>query len=201
MCLAEALYHIIITGAIFVDEVGSDDEYDPITKKKTKKGKNTPISQTGAARVNLYTLSENYDHLLSQSFDASFHDSGLGIAGTSSSQAAFGFDDDFLGGMDAENEIGDELARELGAEWGLFPEHRASRYRILCIYITMNDPLMPSFSIEKNPDQPDIALGHAVEPDTAVESVTNWRADGDIDIPMVHIFSPPTSPKAIIPFV
>ena len=100
----------------------SDGEYDPTTKKKRKtnvKSKETPVSRLDAGRGNnTYTLEENYDHLLSVSFDASFHDSGFGRMGASSSQAGFGFEDDFLGAVDAENDIGDELARELGADWG-----------------------------------------------------------------------------------
>ncbi|TCD71548.1 hypothetical protein EIP91_008929 [Steccherinum ochraceum] len=102
------------------DESESDEEYDPVTKKKKKKGKrkDTSLSQVGAGRGNLHTLDENYEYLLSGSFDVSFDATGLGMVGTSSSQAGFAFEDDFLGAMDVGNDIGDELARELGADWG-----------------------------------------------------------------------------------
>ncbi|THH34077.1 hypothetical protein EUX98_g105 [Antrodiella citrinella] len=104
----------------------SDDEYDPTSKKtRKKKDKETPLSHIGPARGDLHTLKENYDYLLSQTFDVSFNESGLGVAGASSSQAGFGFDDDFLVGVDAGPDIGDELARELGDGWGVFPEDRA----------------------------------------------------------------------------
>lgn len=100
------------------DAAESDEEYDPKKKKGKKRARETPISQLDPGRGNLYTLDEDHNHLLSASFDASFNDSGLGILGASSSQAGFGFEDDFLGGMDAANDIGDELARELGLDWG-----------------------------------------------------------------------------------
>ncbi|KAH8100703.1 Rec8 like protein-domain-containing protein [Cristinia sonorae] len=110
-------------------ESESDGEYDPINKKKKDKkkdkAKEPALSHTGAARGNLHTLEENYDYLLSASFDASFHDTGFGVVGASSSQAGFGFEEDFLGGMDAENDIAEELARELGAGWGAFNDDRA----------------------------------------------------------------------------
>lgn len=105
----------------------SDEEYDPSAKRKRKKASDAPLSQLGPARGNVHTLDENYDHLLSMALDASFNESGLGIAGTSSSQAGFGFEDDFFGGIDTINDIGDELARELGDGWGALPEDREGR--------------------------------------------------------------------------
>lgn len=74
----------------------------------------------------MHTLTEHHDHLLSTSFDLSFHGSADPGADPSSSQAgAFGFHDDmFLGdGIDLGDDfgagIGDDLARELGEGWGV----------------------------------------------------------------------------------
>jgi meiotic recombination protein REC8, fungi type len=75
----------------------------------------------GNARGDTHTLKENHDLILSASFDNSFKNEGFGgIAPSSSQFGGFGFDDDFLGGLDnvGVGDIGDELAQELGEGWG-----------------------------------------------------------------------------------
>lgn len=73
----------------------------------------------------MHTLTEHHDHLLSASFDLSYHGSGVGGLDPSSSQADinFGFNDndDFFApsdGLDIGG-LADELARELG--WAASP--------------------------------------------------------------------------------
>ena len=75
------------------------------------------------ARV-LHTLDEDHNHLLAAAFEASLSGSTQGGAGLDPSSSAvgdFGLDDSVFAfpegasGMD----IGDELARELGEDWGI----------------------------------------------------------------------------------
>lgn len=77
------------------------------------------------ARAERYTLLEHHEHLLSASFDLSYHGSG-GDPGHSSSQvdADFGFDTIFSNlPLDDLGGLGDELEKELG--WG--PSQAANR--------------------------------------------------------------------------
>lgn len=73
----------------------------------------------------MHTLDEHNDFFTS-SFDASFGADGVGGLGPSSSQAGVGLDDNFLDGFDIAGGIGDELAKELGEEWGIFAQQPAS---------------------------------------------------------------------------
>lgn len=97
----------------------ADDDFDPKTKRNKQKA---PTSlRTEVARGEIHTLTEHHEHLLSASFDLSYHGSG-GDPGHSSSQvdADFGFDINFLNppsdGLLDFGGLGDELERELG--WG-----------------------------------------------------------------------------------
>ena len=74
----------------------------------------------GNPRGDTHTLKENHDLILSASVDNSFRNEGFGGIAPSSSQfgGGFGFDDDFLAGLDGGADIGDELAKELGEGWG-----------------------------------------------------------------------------------
>ena len=109
---------------------GSDDEFDPQSKKPKSKGKQ---KQNGApssiipehARA-LHTLEEDHKYLLAAAFEGSVSGScqgGVGFEPSSSViDGGFAFDDDVFAlpaGADVAD-IGDELARELGEGWGGF---------------------------------------------------------------------------------
>lgn len=97
----------------------SDEEYGTQKTSKARKGKEAPVSAVGNARGESHTLKENHDLILSASFDNSFRNEGFGgFAPSSSHYGGFGFEDDFLGGLDNAGDIGDELAKELGEGWG-----------------------------------------------------------------------------------
>ncbi|KAI0094873.1 Rec8 like protein-domain-containing protein [Irpex rosettiformis] len=102
----------------------NDDEDEFGVKKKGKKksrAKASSISQVEHARADLHTLQEHTDFLLSSSFDASFGIDGFGGLIPSSSQLGgyMGFEDNFLEGLDIGDDIGAELAKELGDGWGM----------------------------------------------------------------------------------
>ncbi|TFY62923.1 hypothetical protein EVJ58_g3563 [Rhodofomes roseus] len=66
-------------------------------------------------------LDEHHEHLLSQSFDASFSGTGFGAPMPASQmEGGLAFSDDVFGLHDGTDlgDIGDELARELGEGWG-----------------------------------------------------------------------------------
>ncbi|PSS37763.1 hypothetical protein PHLCEN_2v456 [Hermanssonia centrifuga] len=97
----------------------SDDEFDP-TKKRSKKNPKTKARSSSMVenpRQGLHTLNENHGYLFSSSFDAPVGNVG-GLVPSSSQYGGFGFDDNFIEPLD---EIGDELARELGEGWGASP--------------------------------------------------------------------------------
>ena len=108
------------------EEDDDDDEFDPAAKKskgKQKAREKPPSLISENVRANLHTLDEHHDHLLSQSFDASFSATGLGgPLSASQMEAGFQFSDDVFGmhdGLDlGGGDIGDELAKELGEGWG-----------------------------------------------------------------------------------
>lgn len=68
----------------------------------------------------MHTLEENHDIFLAGSLDTSFGGGDFGGIVPSSSQfgGGFGLRDNFLDGMELGGDIGDELAQELGADWG-----------------------------------------------------------------------------------
>lgn len=77
----------------------------------------------------LHTLQEHNDFMLSSSFDASFGADGFGGLVPSSSQVGgYGYDDNFLEGLDIGADIGAELAKELGDGWGMPADHPGSEY-------------------------------------------------------------------------
>ncbi|KAI0335243.1 hypothetical protein GY45DRAFT_1268246 [Cubamyces sp. BRFM 1775] len=108
----------------------SDEDYDPKSKRAKSKGKQKQKDAPSSAIVEharaLHTLDEHHDHLFTGSHSDS-HRGGAPGDGVdpSSSQFdggfGFGFDDNVFalpegaGGAD----IGDELARELGEDWGV----------------------------------------------------------------------------------
>ncbi|KAG7450531.1 uncharacterized protein BT62DRAFT_520092 [Guyanagaster necrorhizus] len=104
-----------------------DAEYNP--NGKPLKPKSKPSKPSSAAipedvRAELCTLKENYDHLLSTSFDLSFNGNAPGLSqDPSSSQVDGGFMNDpfFSDGADLGGLLGDELAKELGEGWGATP--------------------------------------------------------------------------------
>ncbi|KAJ6509522.1 Rec8 like protein-domain-containing protein [Mycena vitilis] len=103
--------------------VESDDEFDPKSKSK-KLIRKTKVPQAAEdPRADMYTLKEHHDHLLPNLFDLS---SNGADPASSSSQMGGGFalDDIFLDapdGLDIGEGLGDDLAKELGEGWGMFP--------------------------------------------------------------------------------
>lgn len=101
-------------------ENDSDSDYHP-TAMKTKGKVTTSTLPPNAEflRAAAYTLPENHDFVLANSFDESF--GGSRTTRLSSAQTGgFGFDDTF-DGLDIEEGIGDDLVRELGEGWGANP--------------------------------------------------------------------------------
>jgi len=102
-----------------------DEEFDPTQKKKKSKTVQKDVAEPETVRKELHTLEEHHEHLLSASFDLSFHASanGGGAGDPSSSQVdgAFGDFFPFSDGLDVGDGLGlgDDLARELG--WAVSP--------------------------------------------------------------------------------
>jgi hypothetical protein len=106
------------------EEVESEDEFDPKAKSKKSSRKNKAPQPAEEPRADRYTLQEHHDHLLSNSFDLSF--SGNGVDPLSSQNGGFALDDIFLAatdGLDIGEGLGDDLAKELGEGWGVFPDN------------------------------------------------------------------------------
>ena len=110
-----------------IEDNGDDDDFGA-KKKGSKKVRPKPSSASQAkhARDDLHTLQEHNDFLLSSSFDASLVMDGFGGLVPSSSQV--GGYDNFLEGLDIGDDIGAELAKELGDGWGMSAEPSASEY-------------------------------------------------------------------------
>ncbi|KAJ7169912.1 Rec8 like protein-domain-containing protein [Mycena filopes] len=111
-----------VTPSAALEEPESDDEFHPKSKSKKANRKNKAPQPAEDPRADMYTLKEHHDHLLSNSFDVSFHGHD-----PSSSQIGGGFalDDVFLAASDAldvGDGLGDDLAKELGEGWGSFPD-------------------------------------------------------------------------------
>ncbi|KAJ6575101.1 hypothetical protein B0H19DRAFT_1254715 [Mycena capillaripes] len=107
------------------DEVETDDEFNPKSKSKKPSRKNKAPQPAEDPRADMYTLKEHHDHLLSNSFDLSFNGNGIN---PSSSQTGgdFALDDIFLDasdGLDVGAGLDDDLAKELGEGWGIFPDN------------------------------------------------------------------------------
>ncbi|KAJ7293565.1 hypothetical protein C8J57DRAFT_1269366 [Mycena rebaudengoi] len=108
-----------------LEEAEDDDEFKPKAKEKKTNRKVKAPRPAEDARADMHTLKEHHDHLLSNSFDLSFHGNGVGME-PSSSQAggAFALDDMFLAAsdiLDLSGGLGDDLAMELGEGWGIAP--------------------------------------------------------------------------------
>ena len=109
-------------------EDGSDDDYDPRFKKPKPKSKpkdqDVPLSAAAEHGRALHTLDEPHGHMLFRALDGSSiagSARGAPLPDLSSSilDGGFGFDDVFALSADAAGaDIGDELARELGEDWG-----------------------------------------------------------------------------------
>lgn len=107
---------------------GSDDEFDPKSKKPKSKGKqrqnDAPSSIIPEHARALHTLEEDHNYLLAAAFEGSLSGSGQGGAGFEPSSSVidggFAFDDDVFALPEGAGvaDIGDELARELGEGWG-----------------------------------------------------------------------------------
>ncbi|KAI0669869.1 Rec8 like protein-domain-containing protein [Trametes maxima] len=111
------------------EDNASDEDFDPKSKKAKSKGKqkqkDAPPSSVIIENARaLHTLDEHHNLLLSNAFGESIGGSAAG-AGPSSSAFDGGFDlgfDDNVFALPAgagEADIGDELARELGEDWGV----------------------------------------------------------------------------------
>ncbi|KAJ6604638.1 hypothetical protein DFH09DRAFT_316557 [Mycena vulgaris] len=116
--------YLNIGGQPQLEEVESEDEFDPKVKSKKSSRKIKAPQPAEDLRADIYTLKEHHDHLLSNSFDLSFDANG-GVMDPSSSQMSGGFalDDVFMAASDALDigeGLGDDLAKELGEGWGLF---------------------------------------------------------------------------------
>ncbi|KAJ6621737.1 hypothetical protein B0H10DRAFT_2017274 [Mycena sp. CBHHK59/15] len=112
-----------------LEEEDADDVFDPKAKEKklNRKPKAPRPVDSENGRADMYTLKEHHDHLLSNSFDLSFNGNVAGMD-PSSSQAGGGFamDDMFLAAsdvLDIVDGLGDDLAKELGDGWGIFPDN------------------------------------------------------------------------------
>lgn len=109
--------HQSIGDASRTADVDNDSDFNPQTKHKTQASLRTEV-----ARGEMHTLTEHHEHLLSASFDLSYHGSG-GDPGPSSSQldTYLGLDSNFLKPPSDElldfGGLADELEKELG--WGL----------------------------------------------------------------------------------
>ncbi|KAF7306915.1 RAD21/Rec8 N-terminal domain protein [Mycena indigotica] len=111
---------------VTLQEDDAEDEFNPNTKskKQSRKAKaSQPVEEHRG--LDLHTLREDHEHLLSNSFELSF----ISNAGKdpSSSQAGGGFamDDMFLSASDQlgiGEGLGDDLMKELGEGWGAFPD-------------------------------------------------------------------------------
>lgn len=107
---------------------GSDNEFDPKSKKPKSKGKqkqnDAPSSIIREQARALHTLEEDHKYLLTAAFEGSLNGSGQGGAGFEASSSVvdggFAFDDDVFALPEGAGiaDIGDELARELGEGWG-----------------------------------------------------------------------------------
>ncbi|KAJ7900331.1 Rec8 like protein-domain-containing protein [Mycena olivaceomarginata] len=93
------------------EEVESEDEFDPKAKLKKSSRKNKAPQPAEEPRADRYTLQEHHDHLLSNSFDLSFSGNGM---------ISFWLRPD---GLDIGEGLGDDLAKELGEGWGVFPDN------------------------------------------------------------------------------
>ncbi|KAJ7630924.1 Rec8 like protein-domain-containing protein [Roridomyces roridus] len=109
-----------------LEEPESEDEFDPKTKGKKANRKQKPSSQRAEEpRADMYTLKEDHEHLLSNSFDLSFNADVGGMASSSQNGGGFALDDIFLSApdsLDIGDGLGDDFAKELGEGWGLFPD-------------------------------------------------------------------------------
>lgn len=109
-----------------LEEAESDDEFDPKVKAKKSNRKNKPPQAAEDPRADMYTLKEHHDHLLSNSFDLSFNANGGMNPSSSQNGGGFALDDIFMAASDAldiSEGLGDDLAKELGEGWGIFPEN------------------------------------------------------------------------------
>ncbi|KAF7347844.1 RNA cytidine acetyltransferase [Mycena venus] len=107
------------------EEDESEDEFDPKSKSKKSTRKNKAPQPAEEPRADLYTLQEHHDHLLSNSFDLSFNGNGMDPS-SSQNGGGFALDDIFLAapdGLDIGEGLGDDLAKELGEGWGVFPDN------------------------------------------------------------------------------
>ncbi|KAF8078636.1 Rec8 like protein-domain-containing protein [Lyophyllum atratum] len=139
------------------NEDSQDDDFDPKDQAKNKtKPKVAPHSQAENARAELHTLTEHHDHLLSASFDLSYHGSGNGAPEPSSSQAAdYAFDDNCFAPSDGLDvgELADELAQELG--WGSPPNEDGQLAGLIVEEGDLGFDLDLNFGIEQTAlDQP-----------------------------------------------
>ncbi|KAJ7071043.1 Rec8 like protein-domain-containing protein [Mycena amicta] len=108
-----------------LEEEDDEDEFNPKAKSKKQNRKTKALQPAGEARAaDLHTLREHHEHLLSNSFDVSFN-ANAGMDPSSQAGSGFAMNDIFLSAADAldiGDGLGDDLAKELGEGWGMFPE-------------------------------------------------------------------------------
>ncbi|KAI0651884.1 Rec8 like protein-domain-containing protein [Trametes meyenii] len=117
------------------EDNASDEDFDPKSKKAKSKGKQKQKDMPPSSAIienarALHTLDEHHNLLLASTFGGSIGGSAPG-GGPGPSSSAFnagfdlGFDDVFaLPEGAGEADIGDELARELGEDWGVLAMER-----------------------------------------------------------------------------
>ncbi|KAI0692763.1 Rec8 like protein-domain-containing protein [Cytidiella melzeri] len=173
---------------------GSDDDFGVKKKgKKKAKTKSSSISQAEQPRADLHTLQEHNNFMISSSFDASFVAGGL--VPSSSQVGGYGFDDNFLDGLDIGADIGAELAKELGDGWGMILDNPASDDHggITALGVDMGSPMDMNADFQLGEDMVGMTeAGHDTEVRTSpgtkrrLAEVDNdfLQPDGSIIVPL-----------------
>ena len=98
-----------------------------LKKSKKKRPSNKPAPETEVARRDPHTLEEHHEHLLSVSFDASFHVGNDNDPSSSQMDGGFDFFPLFSDLLDVGDGLGDDLAREIG--WNTSPAKSVASHR------------------------------------------------------------------------
>ncbi|KAK0465040.1 Rec8 like protein-domain-containing protein [Desarmillaria tabescens] len=193
-----------------LEEDMPDAEYNPKgkqskSKSKLSKPQASPPAVAEDVRAELCTLKENYDHLLSASFDLSFSGNAPGFSqDPSSSQVDGGFMNDpfFSDGADLGGLLGDELARELGEGWGGTPTKAidTGRRNILesdDFAFPADMPMHLDFNFEDNQGLIQPPVSNAATP--TIDKGKRKRKANDFQKENKTPLSLPNTPRAITP--